>query len=313
MLMSLRQRGSLLIITLWLVTILAVLAVAIARYLSLEIRLTKYRAAREQGLARARAGVVLAMQRLMLDAEDGETDGKAYDWLGDDWAGALTLSGGLAVGMTDEERRLGLNGATAEQLTHLAGSAALAQTILDALDAPDPAEDDPAGDPPYAAKNGPFAALEELSDLPEMTPEAYHALRRATTPYTAAGEPLNLNTVSPEVMRAVGLSERAIQLVTQFREGADGEEAHAQDGIFGEGGLTVTQTLKDAEGVDLTGTPDGALLTSALFGVSSNVFTVTAEARTERPEVRVRLEAVVRRTGCRDGTPAPCIIAWRQN
>ena len=43
--------------TLWLVTILSVLAVAIARYLSLEVRLTKYRLAREQAQALARSGI----------------------------------------------------------------------------------------------------------------------------------------------------------------------------------------------------------------------------------------------------------------
>ena len=86
--MSLKRSGSLLIMTLWLVTILSLLAIAIARYPSLEIRLTKYRAARDQAAILARDGVNLAMQWLAEDAQEGESpEGgsgkKQYDWLGD--------------------------------------------------------------------------------------------------------------------------------------------------------------------------------------------------------------------------------------
>ena len=81
--------------------------------------------------------------------------------------------------------------------------------------------------------------------------------------------------------------------------------------MFEEAGLAITETLKNAEGVDLDGTPDGALLTSNRFAVTSNVFTITAESRTERPAVRVRIQAVVRRAGCPE-TAGPCILAWRE-
>lgn len=295
------RSGSLLIITLWLVTILSMLAIAIARYLSLEVRLTKYQVAREQATALARSGVFLAMRQVAADSAEGELDGKQYDWLGDNWAEDPGVAPGTTVAVTDEDRRISLNGATAEQLSRLLLPTALIQAIIDARDAPDPAEDHPNWDPPYLAKNGLFVAPEELSELPEMTPEAYNTVLSVATPYLTAEEPQNINTVSAEVMRMMGLTEQAVQLVTQFRE----------DGVLTEAGLAITQTLTDHLGVDLNGTPDGALLTSHRFGVSSKVFTIVSEARVERPAVRVRLEAVVRRTGCAEGA-GPCLVAWRQ-
>lgn len=303
------RTGSLLIITLWLVTILSLLAVTIARGLSLEVRLAKYRAARSQAAVLARDGVYMAMRRLADDAQASATQGAVYDWLGDAWAQEISVFGNgdgtaprLIVSVADEQGKLSLNGATGEQLVRLVGSAAIAQPILDALDEPDPSEERPTATPPYLPKNGPFAALEELSELPEMTPEAYAALRQATSPYVAPGEPLNVNTVAPDVLRAVGVSEPAVDLVMHFRE----------DGIFTGAGVTVLETLMNEEGMDLSGTPDGALLSSQLFGVVSNVFTVVSEGRVERPAVRVRVEAVVRRSGCAERPSAPCIVAWRE-
>ena len=67
--------GSLLIMSLWLVVILAVLAVAVARSLSVDVRLAKYRQAHDQARALARSGVYLALQRLARDAQAPEEGG----------------------------------------------------------------------------------------------------------------------------------------------------------------------------------------------------------------------------------------------
>ena len=299
--------------TLWLVTILAVLAVAIGRYLSLEVRITKYRLAREQARVLARGGVYLAMQRLADDLEEPEPDGTAHDWLGDDWA---TVSepdpeGKMTIRITDEERKLSLNTASKIELARLTGDETVAQVIVDARDEPAPEEEQSSAEPTYLPKNGPFAASEELGDLPGMTPERYDLLMAGTSPYTA-GDPVNLNTVTPEVLRAMGVSESAVWLIMRFREGPDGSDAHDEDGVFREAGITILHTLKDQAGVDLTGTDDGNLLIAGDVGVSSRTFTVVSEGIVERPTVRVRVEAVIRRAGCGEGAPSPCIIAWRE-
>lgn len=332
---SSRKDGALLVITLWLVAIVSMVAIAVARSLSLEVRLAKYRLAREQARTLARSGIYLAMQRLTQDAQEPEADGKVYDWLGDDWAsfptGApegdpaqwiVSRSGtGQAIGpgdpqvrirITDEARKLPLNAATKEALARLIEDDAIAQAIIDARDEPDAAEDRPSEEPPYFAKNGPFAALEELVDLPGMTPEALQRLAAEASPYQGTGEPANLNTVTPDTLRAMGLTESAVQLIVQFREGPDGASAHEEDGVFQEAGLAVLQTLKDRAGVDLAGTADGNLLISAAFSVTSQTFRVSAEGVIAHPPVRSHVEAVVRRSACGEGNPAPCIVAWRE-
>jgi DNA uptake protein ComE-like DNA-binding protein len=276
------------------------------------------------------------MQRLAQDLRTPESSGKTYDWLGDDWAyvpqtdaeadprrwvvpllsegaGPARFAGQARISVTDEDRKLHLNSASKDQLFRLTGAEAIAQAIIDARDEPDPAEERPSDTPPYVAKNGSFVAPEELHDLPGMTREAYDTLLTHTSPYTEANEALNLNTVTPEVLRALGVSETAIQVITQFRDGPDGPEAHEQDGVFEEGGLSVLQTLKDRQGMDLTGTDDGNLLTTNAFGVSSQTFTVVSEGVVERPPVHVRVEAVVRRASCNEGQVPPCIIAWRES
>ena len=329
-----RRRGSLLIMSLWLVVILSVLAVAVARSLSVDIRLAKYRQAHDQARALARSGVYLALQRLARDAQAPEADGGTYDWWGDDWAPAsgggmdeepgverlpfpgpgqsARFAGDVRIRIADEAGKLRLNAATKDELARLTGDEPLAQEILDARDEPDPAEDRPENEPPYFAKNGPFASPAELSDLPGMRLEAYDVLQQQASPYTSATEPMNINTVSPEVLGALGISESAVSLITRFRDGADGPDAHEQDGVFTTAGLAILQVLKDRQGVDLTGTPDGNLLITTDFGVASNVFTVVSESRIERPAARFRVEAVVRRAGCGDGMPSPCIVTWRE-
>ena len=331
-----QDAGSLLMITLWLVAVLAALAVAIARYLSLEVKLTKYRLVHEQAKTLARSGVYLAMQRLARDAAAPEADGKAYDWLGDDWASVpnqdstadprswivpppaagpvgMRFTGTLSIRIVDEAGRLHLNTVAKDQLVRLTGNEAIAQAVIDARDEPDAAEDSPDATPPYVAKNGPFIAPEELSDLPGMTREAYETLRVNASPYLLVEESVNLNTATPETLRALGLNERTVEMVIQFRDGPDGPERHEQDGVFKEAGLAILQTLRDAQGVDLTGTHDGNRLITDEFGVASNVFTVTSESVMERPVARCRVEAVIRRTACGEGRTSPCIIAWREH
>ena len=328
-----RRTGSLLIITLWMIAVLTVLSVAIARHLSLEIRLTKNRLALEQAKILARSGIYLAMQRLSRDQE--ESDGLSYDWLGDDWAyippaqpdddptrwvvpfpadeaTEVRFAGHLTVQISDEERKLPLNTATPAILLALTGDTGIVQAIVDAFDESDPAEDRPGGTPPYFAKNGPFVRHEELLDLPDMTSEVYDVLQAATSPHLLETEPMNINTVTFDVLRAMGVTESTIDSLTLFRDGLDGPTEHALDGIFTQAGVAILETLKNTIGIDLAGTDDGTLLSSNAFNVSSNVFTVAAEGHIARPPVRVRLEAVIRRAACGDGVPAPCIIAWKE-
>ena len=296
-----QHRGSILIVTLWLVSILSVLAIAIGRYLSFEIRLTKYRLAREQTRTLARDGVYLAMQRLDRDAAD---DQERYDWLQDDWATItpIDLPEGhqLAVEIVDEERKLNLNRVVEDPVMltavgTLVESPSLAVKILDYIDSdleptsPDGLETDPTAQPPYVAKNGPVVVHEELLNIPGIE-EALETLRQSTSVAPSMGK-LNINTAAPDVLRALGFSGPAVQALQACRE---------QGTIFKEHStiLTTAETcgLGDAE---------RSLLINE-FGVTSQTFTIISRAISEQPAVVVRVETVVQRS------PELRILAWRE-
>ena len=294
------HRGSLLVVTLWIVIILGALAVASARYLSTEIRLTKYYLSRSQAQALARSGVYLAMRMLQEDATPA-------DWAGETWAIPQTLSPGagqrLVVSMTDEERKLNVNSATPSQLELLLGSGELIAQLLDYRDAAESTTDRPTDHPPYYAKNGPIAALEELSDLPAMDEHAYDALSASMSPHTMPGAPCNINTVTPAVMAALGVTSDGVERVRAFRDGPDGPDAHEADGVFEQ-----AQLINTLEGLGLDGADIGKL---SGMTTSSQTFLVVSEAVMERPVLHLRVHAVLQRSGP-DRTVAPRIIAWRE-
>ena len=316
-----RRAGSLLVITLWIVTILATLAIAIGRYLSTEARLIKYRLARERAMALARSGVYLAMERLQQD--QGQ---EPYDWLGDEWArpaedqdvwvvslpgggsegqeqdGGRDARGRIEIRMTDEERKLNLNEVSAAVLTDLLMQARipldvvkLANTIVEYRDPKKPGEDWSEGQPPYFAKNQLFAAPEELYDLPEMTPQAYQVLASATTCYTASLAALNINTVTPEVLLAMGVSEDGRDKLVAYRE-----QGHAFE--------TETELINQLrEKVFLR---DEDINTLGAMHVTSQAFTVVSEGIVQAPAVRARVRAVVRRSTSSEKELD--ILAWRE-
>ncbi|MBI4341698.1 MAG: general secretion pathway protein GspK [Candidatus Omnitrophica bacterium] len=277
------QAGSLLIITLWLVTILSAFAVAVARYLSVELRTTKYRLVRSQAQAIARSGVYAAMQRLAADGTHGD---EAYDWLGDsDWAfvqgdgpdpsptwelraagteiestGRLVRGARAWVHVADEEGKVFLNGVAANAAAAstlaalLDGADDLAARIVDYVDkdatpnAGGGLEIDESTDPPYVAKNAPVAVTEELLAIPGMerlAPKRFASFRELTSPYygTAGAMKVNVNTASADVLEAIGLSGATIAAIEQFRDGPDGADAHEQDGRFEQEGAGIITTL----------------------------------------------------------------------
>ena len=313
------QRGSLLIITLWLVTILSVLAIAVARYLSVEVRLTKHRLAVEEAKALARSGVYLAMQRLAQDVKPG-ADGKVYDWLGDEWAappGAdpahpdAWVMEGMTIRITDEERRLDLNAVSEPVLTRLLqavapASADLARPILDDLDADD--EGPLMGEPPYYPKNAPAAALEELVDIPHAA-EAFAALQPflAVAPGTTAPPAVNINTAGREVLLALGAEPATIDALLAARPGTDQTWGTADDCKATE----ISQAAIELAACALAGdTPKFVTLLSlptAAFAVSSSRFRVTVDAVAGGREAKRHVEAVIQRAA--DGST---ILAWRE-
>lgn len=310
------SQGSLLIVTLWIITLLSVFAIAVARHLSLELRLTKYHLARERAKVLARSGVFLALSQLAQDAQDA---GHPYDTLGDRWAlpqDAVPVEGGQVqvTAVADEERKLDVNTATVAQLERLGLAAELAQAVVDYRDAEDPAEPR-AVDPPYQPKDRAIVRLEELRDVPQLTAEAFAVLRERTS--SAGAEealPLNINTVSAEVLQSIvgetlgGLP--AVSVVTALvaaRPGPDGEYGTMDDCV-------ITDLSGAAEQLAACTQLDPAafteLLSGATFAVQSTTFRIQAEGAVDQPSVRYQVEAVVRRSS--DAAEPVRVLSWME-
>ena len=281
------SQGSLLIVTLWLVTILGALSVAVARYLSTEVRLTRYRLARQQARELARSGVWFALNVIQEDAATS-----MEDWSGEPWAIPQMISPAagrqVTVTITDEERKLNLNTATAAQLSSLLGDDALAQAVVD------------------DAKDGAIAILEQLNDLPDLTEDARALLHTTTTPYTAItqnGGPMNINTATRQAMLAYGLSEYTVNMIDEVRLAPN--RKFEQPGDI----MTILRGLNWAIAPLEQEVKEQALLNAMM--TSSSVFRVLSEGVVESSGVRVRVEAVIQRST--DPTsPTPKIIAWRE-
>lgn len=321
-------------VTLWLVTLLAVLAVAIGRFLSREVRLARYHVVRQQAKALARGGVYLAMERLRQDAEQDEVD-----WLEDDWASpapsasetawlidvpavgsaAAQRHGTVVIRIVDEERKFNLNAAGEAPADPLAAAAQrllgglgvpgeLAARLGDYIDAdseprePGGLESGAGGPPSYTTKGGPLLSWSELLEIPgmaEVQPAAFGALRSHSSVFLGANRQVNVNTVSPEVLVALGFSSNSAQALQLCR---------ANGTVFTEQATLLT-TLEACLGADGL-TSEEITLAGTYFAMVSHTFTVVSEAVIDdRSPVRARIEAVIRRAGC-PSDAAACIIAW---
>lgn len=176
------RTGSVLVVALGFIAMLAVMAAGLRTALSTETRVMRYRRAQIHAMSWARAGVYLAMERL---AEDGLGEGGTPPaWevampVGTE--DATDLGGIIRIEVLDEEHKLDLNTATVSALEHVLGDSALARAIV------------------ASRALRPIRRLEELWDLPEISRQPEH--QRVI---------LEHGTVWPKAfrIRAIGLVDR---------------------------------------------------------------------------------------------------------
>ncbi|MBI3088239.1 MAG: general secretion pathway protein GspK [Candidatus Omnitrophica bacterium] len=295
-----RPRGSMLVVSLWLLAALVVLAVSLAGLLSTETRLMRYRLARLQARTWARAGVYLAMQRLGRDVQTGE---EAFDWLGDEWAlpaQDLHVSGGvLAIRIVDEERKLDLNAVSEQTLADFLGHPAAARAIAayrhDA--------------------HRPLVGLEEVWELPDLPDDEELRQRLAASATVWTSGRWNINTVTRDVLAAFTPDGGLVDRLVESRPGPDGRLGTADDCLAATAG-TAAADLASCAGVD----PHVlvSLLTQQPFEVRSSVFRILVRSAVEALGVQYRVEAVVRRGAGTGGAVAVAarqpfqILAWRE-
>ncbi len=211
------QRGMVLVIVLWIVTLLAVMAGGFAHSMRIETRLATSAVERAQARALAEAGVAYALA-WQLDAEAQKQwppNGDPREWV---------FGGGRArIEVTNASGLVNLNHAGPELLRAMLAGAGMEAGGLDRL--ADAIQDwrDPDDQPmPHGAesaeyraaglpgpKNANFESIKELGQVLGMTRELQERLASATTVFS------HESTINPElaparVLRALELDERTV-------------------------------------------------------------------------------------------------------
>ena len=320
-----------LVITLWLIMVLAMVAVALSRFLSTETRLIRYHGARAQARAWAEAGIRFGMQRLREDAN-------AYDWLGERWATPspddpahpttwtvsfpgeapqqVALKGSVSITITDEERNLNLNTATESVLAAFLGDAEAAKALV-GYRSPEDEGADHSMKPPYQPKHAPLAVLEETWDIPAIraSSRVQQFIREHGTVSTDGA--VNINTASSEVLTALANDANLAERLIASRPGIDGRFGASESGGTDDDCKAMADTITEADNLArCAGVADSTPVRNLLartdvgvaVGVSSSVFRIRAEGATAQPMTRYAIEAVVKR----QRTEEPVILAWKE-
>ena len=221
------QRGMVLVIVLWIVTLLAVMAGSFAYSMRVETRLATSAVERAQARALAEAGIVYALAwQLDPDAQQQwPPNGDPHEW---EFGG-----GRLRIEVTDAAGLVNLNSADAELLKMLLKAAGveageqdqLAEAILEwrgnasGLQLPHSADSGIESQP--GPKNAPFESLEELGQILGVSRELYERISRVCTVYSSHYG-VNPQLAPARVLRALGLDEPTVSDYVQARSRAVG-------------------------------------------------------------------------------------------
>lgn len=167
-----QNRGTILIVTIWIITLLAGMALVFAHTMRIETQATGNRIYQVQSRELANGAIAYA-KALATDAID-KTLADDPQAVGDDWIILIKpddeQDSSVSYGMIDEAGKVNLNTATQEMLIKLPGmTEELAAAIIDWRDGDSElttngAEDEYylTLDEPYTAKNGPIESIDEL-------------------------------------------------------------------------------------------------------------------------------------------------------
>lgn len=248
-----KQKGSILILVLWVLIILSLLSIAISYRASGDIKLAKYESESIKASYLAKAGVAKMIAEL-------NRDNNNYNSLNEDWNKEKDFSfggGRVTYKATDEEARFNLNSQnlSKEHLARLGLDDDISQRILD-----------------YKIKKGEkgFEFIEELFLIDGMTRDVYSALEPYVTIYRGNGLQVNINTAGEKVLRALVDNEPVTNKIIEFRNGNDGRAGTEDDGIFTEANFSV---VFGNFGI----TPEDILNYKSMFNVKSGFFRILVD------------------------------------
>jgi type II secretory pathway component PulK len=274
-----KEKGSILIVTLWILIILSIWAVIVSSRASTDIALAKHESENIKALYLAKAGIMKMIAELNKDTN-------AYDSLNEDWCRTndnpkeFKFGGGAVFyGASDEESRLNLNSPTLqkEYLIRLGMDETISQRVLD-----------------YKVKKGDkgFEFMEELFLIDDMTSEIYSKIKDYVTIYRGNDAKVNINTSSEEMLDIIlGNDTQIIDKILVYRKGLDAKEGTEDDGIFTDDNFSL---VFENFGV----TPDNVGNYQSLLSVKSSFFRIWAEASfSEDKKIIKKITSAVDRSG----------------
>ncbi|MDO8535927.1 MAG: type II secretion system protein GspK [Candidatus Omnitrophota bacterium] len=311
-----KKSGTILITTLWILTILSILAVGIGFRVSVEARLSKYNMDKVRAVYLAKAGIIKAEELLSKDSsaeydtvrECGITlpsnivPAGGEDALKGIFTGSLgdgrfevgyEEEGKPYYGMMDEDRKININKADQAMLTTLLGkdNEDVAASIVNwrgmARVPGGGAWDDDYGslNPSYKCKHANFSVIEELMLVKGMTPELFESIKDYVTVYGDDNKlSININTATRRVMLACGLGENLVASIMNIRNGIDKVAGTKDDGL-------VQDITPEATGKwDITSDERNALNN---FTTKSNYFRIESKGAIDKSKISAKIVCVI--------------------
>ncbi|MFA5500042.1 MAG: hypothetical protein WC404_03065 [Candidatus Omnitrophota bacterium] len=312
--MQFNKKGTILVTSLWIMTILAIFTTGIGFRVSIEARLNKNNMDRLKGIYLAKAGIIKSQELLARDNNSydsvrecgimvspintsGETDQLARiftEGLGD---GKFTVSyeeeGKTLYGMMDEERKININKASAEVLKNLLGSdnEEAAESIVNwrssNIRLPKGASDDyyRSLTPPYECKHADFSVIEELMLVKGVTPQLFESIKDCVTVYGDDGK-ININTATRRVMLSAGLDQGTVDIIMTIRNGPDRIAGTKDDGMLSGDIASQLSVPMDS--------PTRTVLGN-YFTTASNYFRIEAKGLASGSKIYSKVACIVKR------------------
>lgn len=325
------KRGSILLIALWSLFLLASFAVILGTQMRQKLEMVKRLGDRESLVAACDASVRLVRDMLTDQKSKAVESSRPYAVVlraSNPKFKAVALRDCVATisyettgpegepltvyGLIDEESKVNVNKAPApvlDRLFRLAGleegpAQDLAYSIVDWRDA-DSFLSVPVGSAedsyyrgrkyPYEAKDADFEVIDELRLVKGVDENVFNKIKNYITIYGTGL--VNINTAQRPVLIALGLSGDTADLIISHRNGKDGLAGTDDDNVFRSAGsltvdLSAAYHLNDAELSELSG-----LVARGMIDVQSDNFSVSVTARMRRGKGSHYASAVINSDG----------------
>ncbi len=248
-----QSKGSILIVTVWVLVAFSILSVGLYGIVSSRLTLARNLEGRIAGQYLAKAACVYFKAK----RAQGQKTFTTVSELQEKRPLQEFGRGKFVYTLQDEEGRININASPADIIARLPGfNKDLADKICE-------------------SSLRPFHAKEELLLVEDMTEEIFNNCKDLITVYGPGS--VDINTASPEVLQILGLDSSLIKIIADFRAGPDGKEGTADDGVFENTAEIINKlraftSLFEAEEAKLV-----QLISQNMFSVLSQTFSLQIE------------------------------------